>query len=106
MARPIKTGLDYFPHDTDALSDEKIQSLKVLYRNDGYAFYFITLERIYRTTNGELDIKSEDEKKILAKAIGISLKKFDMILQNCFKKNLFSEKRFSKYSVLTSTAIK
>ncbi|OGU98141.1 MAG: hypothetical protein A2455_05200 [Ignavibacteria bacterium RIFOXYC2_FULL_35_16] len=106
MARPIKTGLSYFPHDVDALSDEKIQSLKVLYRNDGYAFYFIILERIYRTPKGELDISSSDEKRILAKSIGISLKKFDTILQNCFKKNLFSEKRFSKHGVLTSTAIK
>ena len=106
MARPIKTGLDYFPHDTDALSDEKVQSLKALFRNDGYAFYFITLERIYRTPKGEIDISSNDEKRILAKSIGISLKKFDTILQNCFKKNLFSEKRFSKCGVLTSTAIK
>ena len=77
MARPIKTGLSYFPHDVDALSDEKIQSLKVLYRNDGYAFYFIILERIYRTPKGELDISSSDEKRILAKSIGISLKKFN-----------------------------
>ena len=106
MARPIKTGLDYFPHDTDALSDEKVQSLKALFRNDGYAFYFIILERIYRTPKGEIDISSNDEKRILAKSIGISLKKFDTILQNCFKKNLFSEKRFSKHGVLTSTAIK
>ena len=106
MARPIKTGLDYFPHDTDALSDEKVQSLKALFRNDGYAFYFIILERIYRTPKGEIDISSDDEKRILAKSIGISLKKFDTILQNCFKKNLFSEKIFSKHGVLTSAAIK
>lgn len=106
MARPIKTGLDYFPHDTDASSDEKLQSLRALFRNDGYAFYFITLERIYRTPNGELDIKSEDERRILAKSIGISLKKLDTILKSCFKKNLFSEKRFSKDGLLTSDAIK
>lgn len=106
MARPNKTGLDYFPHDTDALSDEKVQSLKALFRNDGYAFYFIILERIYRTPKGEIDISSNDEKRILAKSIGISLKKFDTILQNCFKKNLFSEKIFSKHGVLTSAAIK
>jgi len=106
MARPIKTGLDYFPHDTDASSDEKLQSLRALYRNDGYAFYFITLERIYRTPNGELDIKSEDERRILAKKIGITLKKLDTILKSCFKMNLFSEKIFSKNGVLTSKAIK
>ncbi len=106
MARPIKQGLDYFSHDTDASSDEKLQSLRALYRNDGYAFYFIALERIYRTPNGELDISSDDERRILAKTIGISLKKLDTILKSCFKKNLFSEKRFSKDGVLTSDAIK
>ena len=106
MARPIKTGLDYFPHDTDASSDEKLQSLRALYRNDGYAFYFITLERIYRTSNGELDLSSEQEKRILAKKIGISLKKLDTILKSCFKMNLFSFSRFSKDGVLTGDAIK
>lgn len=106
MARPIKSGLDYFPHDTDAGSDDKLQSLRAIYRNDGYAFYFITLERIYRTPNGELDINSEDQKRILARSIGIGLKKFETILQNCFKLNLFSEIKFSKDGVLTSDAIK
>ena len=27
MARPIKEGMDYFPHDTDATNDEKIEAL-------------------------------------------------------------------------------
>lgn len=74
MGRPIKQGLDYFPHDTDASSDEKVESLRALYRNDGYAFYFIILERIYRSNNGELNLSSNEEKRILAKKIGITLK--------------------------------
>lgn len=106
MGRPIKQGLDYFPHDTDASSDEKIESLKALYRNDGYAFYFIVLERIYRSNNGELNLGSDEEKKILAKKIGITLKKFEMILKSCFKINLFDEKKFLKNGLLTSEGIK
>jgi hypothetical protein len=50
MARPKKEGMDYFPHDTDAVNDEKIEALRLLYGNDGYAFYFILLERIYVQT--------------------------------------------------------
>lgn len=49
MARPIKEGLDYFPHDTDASTqDDKIETLEASYGNDGYATYFKLLERIYR----------------------------------------------------------
>lgn len=47
MARPLKLGLDYFPHDTDAWNDDKIEAMRVNFGNDGYAFYFIILERIY-----------------------------------------------------------
>ncbi len=80
MARPHKKGLDYFPHDTDAVNDEKIEALRALYGNDGYAFYFILLERIYRTENVELDIKTEQMKRILAKKIQISKQKFEKML--------------------------
>lgn len=38
MARPRKEGLGYFPHDTDAVNDEKIEALRALYGNDGYAY--------------------------------------------------------------------
>ena len=106
MGRPIKEGLDYFPHDTDASSDEKIEGLRALYKNDGYAFYFITLERIYRSNNGELDLSSEEERKILAKKIGVTLKKFEKILQSSFKISLYDLKSFQKKSVLTSPGIK
>lgn len=46
MARPLKEGMDYFPHDTDASDDEKIEALRAIYGNDGYAFYFILLDLI------------------------------------------------------------
>ena len=106
MGRPIKQGLDYFPHDTDASSDEKIESLRALYKNDGYTFYFITLERIYRSNNGELDLSSEEERRILAKKIGITLKKFEKILHSSFQISLYDLKSFQKKSVLTSPGIK
>ena len=38
-ARPRKDTFDYFPHDTDAAHDEKIEAMRALYGNDGYAFY-------------------------------------------------------------------
>jgi hypothetical protein len=58
MGRPRKEGMDYFPHDVDAVFDEKIEALRTMFGNDGYAFYFISLERIYRSGQGELDVST------------------------------------------------
>jgi uncharacterized phage protein (TIGR02220 family) len=48
MARPRKVGLDYFSHDTDVSTDDKIEAMEVKYGPTGYALYFKCLERIYR----------------------------------------------------------
>jgi hypothetical protein len=46
MARPIKAGVDYFPHDTDATSKKTIFTLESMFGNDGYAFWFKLLETL------------------------------------------------------------
>ncbi len=46
MARPIKAGVDYFPHDTDAASRKTIFTLESIFGNDGYAFWFKLLETL------------------------------------------------------------
>jgi len=104
MARPLKVGFDYFPHDCDASSDEKIEYLRTLHKNDGYTFYFILLERIYRTDSGKLFL-DDITKKILSKKIGISFNKFSKILKDCVKISLFDRDEFEKKSFLTSQGI-
>jgi len=93
MTRPLKEGLDYFPHDVDASTDEKIEVLTSLYGNDGYAFYFIMLERIYRNTGCFIDISNEEKKQeiflILSKKMRLSLKTFKKILETALEYNLF-----------------
>lgn len=110
MARPLKEGLDYFPHDVDASSDEKIEALRSLYGNDGYAFYFIMLERIYRTQNFELDISDaetrEETIQILAKKVGVSAEKFRQILDTSFRWGCFDKKEYEERGVITSRGIK
>lgn len=49
MARPRKVGLDYFSHDVDASGDDKIQAMEMKFGPAGYALYFKTLERIYKS---------------------------------------------------------
>lgn len=106
MARPKKEGMDYFPHDTDAVNDEKIEALRLLYGNDGYAFYFILLERIYRTKHAELDISDAETIQILSRKVAISVDTFHKILETCLKRGCFDREEYEKRGILTSEGIK
>jgi hypothetical protein len=106
MARPKKEGMDYFPHDTDAVNDEKIESLRFLYGNDGYAFYFILLERIYRAREFELDISDAETIQILCRKVGVNEEKFHQILQTSLKRGCFDKEIYEERKVLTSNGIK
>ena len=105
MARPLKAGLNYFPHDTDAVNDDKLQSLMALHGAEGYAFYFIMLERIFRTENGRITIGTRAEKAGLAKVIGISLKKFEAILSTAIDVKCFCPDVLRMENSLTSMGI-
>ena len=50
MARPKKSGLSYFPLDTDFFdNDSRIKILKARYRADGIMIYVYLLCEIYKT---------------------------------------------------------
>jgi len=106
LARPKKEGMDYFPHDTDAVNDEKIEALRLLYGNDGYAFYFILLERIYRTAEFELDISDAETIQILSRKVGVSVEKFEQMLESALKRKCFDREAYESRKVLTSPGIK
>jgi len=106
MARPQKEGMDYFPHDTDAVNDEKIEALRALYGNDGYAFYFILLERIYRTNNFELDVSDAETIQILARKVAVTTEKFKQMLDTALKWNCFDADAYKERGCLTSSGIK
>ena len=106
MARPAKEGLKFFSHDTDASTDEKIEALRMFYGNDGYAFYFILLERIYRSNNAELDVSDADTCQILAKKLLLTEQKFAEIMQKSLKVGLFDKDIYNQRKVLTSNGIK
>ena len=106
MARPRKEGMSYFPHDTDAVNDEKIEALRALYGNDGYAFYFILLERIYRTKKAELDISKPVVREALIVKIGVSSERFEEMIATSLELQVFDKKEYERKGILTSDGIK
>lgn len=106
MARPQKEGLDYFPHDTDAANDEKIEALRALYGNDGYAVYFILLERIYRANTFELPVSDAETRQILARKCAVTVERFEQIVASAIKYGCFDRDAYEERGVLTSHGIK
>lgn len=107
MARPKKSGMDYFPHDTDASSDEKLEVLTSLFGAEGYSFYFILLERIYRTNDFELNVLDADTRSVLSKkCLSSSPERFDRMIEVAVRVGCFDRSSYEERSVLTSEGIK
>ncbi len=106
MARPLKLGMDYFPHDVGAADDEKIDAMRAIHGNDGYAFYFILLERIYRTDNGCLDISNRFLKAAVARKVGVDQNKFESMLSDAAEIGLFDKESFQNSGIITSHGIR
>ncbi len=105
MSRPLKSGLNYFPHDTMAHADPKISSLMALYGAEGYAFYFIILEIIFRSENGRITIGKLPEKIGLAHSMCMKLKRFEQILSSAIEIGCFDENEFKENNILTSNGV-
>ena len=86
MARPKKTGLDYFPFDVDFFSDKKIKRLRATYGNDGVAVYLYLLCEIYR--NGYY-VESDDDLIVdIADELNITVNAITQILNYLFSRSL------------------
>lgn len=105
MSRPLKTGLDYFPHDTMAHADPKLRSLMALYGPDGYTFYFIMLEIIFRSDNGRITIGKPSEKIGIAHTMCMKLKKFEQVLETALDIGCFDMDEYVDHGVLTSNGV-
>jgi len=61
MARPHKSGVDFFSHDADASSKKTLFTLENRFGNDGYAFWFKLLEMLANQDGLYLDCKNPAE---------------------------------------------
>jgi hypothetical protein len=72
MSRPKSKGLDYFPHDTGAINNEKIQYLVSVFGATGYALYFAILEKIFRSETAEVDFTKKYLSEIICRSLSIT----------------------------------
>lgn len=103
MARPRKTGIDYFPLDCDFFSDRKTKILKSRYGADGIAIYLFLLCEIYK--NGYYIIVDDDFYYIVADDLNMSHDKVKQVLTFLLERSMFDKQLFQSDAVLTSTGI-
>lgn len=102
MGRKIKTGLDYFPHDCS--HDDELKYIIALHKETGYYVYFRLLEKIYKN----LGYYIEWEKKnvtLFSNEINLDMSKVNVVIDDCFKENLFDISLYKKYNIITSKGI-
>ena len=104
MARPRKTGLDYFPFDCDFFEDEKIVSIAGEFGIKGELTAIKLLCAIYH--NGYFIEWNEALKfKMLRQLPGVSADLFDQILNRLVRWGFFDASLFDSVKVLTSVGI-
>lgn len=103
MARPIKTGLDYFPLDIDFFEDIKIRKLIKYLGAKSISVYAYLLCKIYR--EGYF-IKWDIELPfIISEATGLKEEYVNEVVKFCLRNDLFSENLYNSKNILSSKGI-
>ena len=109
MARPRKTGLDYFPHDVDVTTDPKIEPAIMRYGASAYAFYFVHLEYCYRSDDLSVDVSATETgaemREVIQRKLQIDEQEYDNILKSFLRHGAFDADFYAKTGKLTSRGI-
>lgn len=103
MARTIKKGLDYFPVDTNILSDLKVRRIKREYGAESFLLYMTLLCDIY--ANGYWLEANDDYLFDLSEQMQISESRILEMLQAMAKVGMFDADLFTEQQILTSEPI-
>lgn len=101
MARPTKTGLEYFSLDTK-MSDE-VQLIKAKYGMEGYGMLIEMFQTIY--DYGYYYPWTEREQLLFNMRVSDVRNPPTSIMEEAIKWGIFNEKMFSNYNILTSKRI-
>lgn len=103
MARPRKTGLDYFPFDVNFFSDKKIRILKARYGTNGIAIYVYLLCEVYR--NGYYIVWDADYKYLVADDLNLSDGLIEQVMKFLVERSLLTSILLDTDTILTSPGI-
>lgn len=105
MGRQNKVGLDYF--ELDCHMDEKVRLIQAEYGLKGFAVFVKLLQEIYGG-NGYYCEWTQDRELLFASENGLSngsLQLLRDIVSACVRRNIFSERLFKEYGILTSPGV-
>ncbi len=101
MARPFKSGVDYFP--LDVVMDDKVKILEAEHGLIGFGVWAKLHQKVYSSNYWiEWDKKA---KIIFSNEVNVDINKVNDIINSCLEWDIFDKKVFDEYSVLTSRGI-
>ncbi|GEK91217.1 Lin1244/Lin1753 domain-containing protein [Alkalibacterium kapii] len=103
MARPLQTGLTYFPLDVSIDQDDKIALIESDFGLEGFAVTIKLLMKIY--AEGYMYHWGEKELKLFSRKIGVEVSLVSAIVDAGLRWGLFSQSLFDDYGILTSRGI-
>lgn len=103
MARPQKSGLDYFPLNVDIDIDDKISLIESEHGIVGFGIIIKMFCKIYG--NSYFYKWGEKEQLLFSKRVNVDINSVNACINSAIKWELFDENIYKKYGVLTSIAI-
>ena len=103
--RQNKVGLDYF--ELDCHMDEKVRLVQAEYGLKGFAVFVKLLQEIYGGY-GYYCEWTQDRELLFASENGLnggSQQRLGDIVEACIRRNIFSERLFKEYGILTSSGV-
>ncbi len=101
MARPTKTGLDYFPLDVHL--DDKVELLEAEHGLEGFAIIIKLYQKIY--ANGYFIEWNEDTCMLFSRGVNATITLVNDVVNTGLRRGLFDKKLYEKYGILTSKGI-
>ena len=102
MARPLKAGLDYFPHS--CISEQDIDLMQTEFGTAGYAVIYRLYEKIY-AEKGYFCEWTNDAALMFSHSNRVGINTVSEILKSALRRGIFDNGLYSQYGILTSRDI-